>query len=364
MLNSVFCRVGTSFCLFLISASFLAKGQEPVSAAAVDVDTPAMMDGRKLGVTTVQFMQEQLVRYDKPEFPGVHTWLAEDGKMLGNLKRNKPDSTWRNLNPDTLVTRNAAFWQMYYEVAPADPGLAMLHAGALLAAGDADRAQAILRLTFHRADLEKPVGDIFLPIMRRCVEFQQASNDLVNEGTALHDKADFAGALVKYDAALSLWPRNGWASYERGLTIMARDKTLESDLVKEAFARCRRLQPFQWAAWQGREAEVPGMEKMQTVVRPYWDQSLQDINHFMPASDLLKLSEALQEAEVDDLALVVRQIYIFHQHGYSPDDLRFIATSLRRLAPGVRTEQTLERMSKKGVPLAILADESAPIPKK
>lgn len=317
-----------------------------------------------MGVATVQYMQETLSRYNKPEFPGVQTWLAEDGKMLGSLNKSKPDNSWRNLSPDKIVTRNPIFWQMYYEIAPSDPGLAMLHAGALLAAGDADRAQTILRLAFNRGDLEKPVGDILLSIMRRCGDFQEGSNTLVNEGTALFDAEDFSGAQAKFEAALRLWPRNGWAEYERGLSIVAREKNLDSPPVKEAFARGRRLNPFQWAAWQGREEEVPGLDKMQTVARPLWEEALKDINHVMPPEDLLKLSEALQEAEVDDYALVVRQIYIFHEHGYSPNDYEFIAKSLRRLAPGVRTAQTLERMSKKGVPLVILADETIPVKKK
>jgi tetratricopeptide (TPR) repeat protein len=50
----------------------------------------------------------------------------------------------------------------------------------------------------------------------------ERSNRLVGEGIGLHDQGRYEAALDKYRAALALWPRNGWAHYEMGLTLVSR----------------------------------------------------------------------------------------------------------------------------------------------
>lgn len=257
------------------------------------------------------------------------------------------------------MQHNANFWQMYYEVVPGDPGLAMLHAGVLLAAGDADRAQTVLRLTMHRGDLEEQTQKILISIMQHCGAFMRPSHQLVNAGVQLHDKEDFEGALKQYDAALRLWPMNGWAAYERGTTFRMRDKD-DTDQVVKAFAQSREIQPFQFHAWQGKKTDIPGMVEMLTEMPGLWEPSLQNIKHVMKAEDLLKMSEILQLAEVDDLALVARQIYIVRRGRYMPEDHPFISKSLRRLAPGPQAEATLAKLAGAGLKLTQIYQ--APVP--
>ena len=109
-------------------------------------------------------------------------------------------------------------------------------------------------------------------------------------------------------------------------------------------AESRRAQPFQWAAWQGAVKDVPGMLNMHKVARPLWEKSLRDMKYVMTREELEQMSEVLQEAQVDDLALVTRQIFIVRQGRYMPTDHPFISKSLRRLAPGPQTEQTLKKL--------------------
>jgi hypothetical protein len=324
-------------------------------------DTPEMSEARGIGVTLVQLMQANLKSLDEANYPGIRDWLLKEGKLFNDLDKDKPDDSWRKFDSRKLVHHNASFWQMYYEVVPGDPGLAMLHAGVLLAACDADRAQIILRLTLHRGDLDETTRGVIISMMKSCEAFKAPSHQLVKAGVELHDKNDFGGALEKYDAALVLWPLNGWAAYERGTTFRIRDKG-ESDKVVQAFAQSREVQPFQFHAWQGSKKDIPGMVEMLTQMPELWEPSLKDIKLVMKPEDLLKMSEILQLAEVDDLALVTRQIYIVRRGRYMPEDHPFISKSLRRLAPGPQAETTIAKLG--GADLHLTQIYQAPVPGK
>lgn len=322
-------------------------------------DTHEMAQARVMGVTMVQLMQGNLQTRSETSFPGIRDWMLKEGKTFNELGKDKVDDSWRKFDSRKLVQHNANFWQMYYEVVPGDPGLAMLHASVLLAAGDADRAQTVLRLTLHRGDLDEETQKLMISIMRQCGAFMRPSHQLVDAGVQLHDKGDFEGALKQYDAALSLWPLNGWAAYERGTTLRIRDKE-DTDEVVKTFAQSREIMPFQFHAWQGNTKDIPGMEKMMIEMPQLWEPSLKDIRYVMKPEDLMKMSEILQLAEVDDLALVVRQICVVRRGRYAPEDHPFISKSLRRLAPGVQAEVTLAKLS--GAGLETTQIYQAPVP--
>ncbi|WP_395745574.1 hypothetical protein [Prosthecobacter sp.] len=330
-----------------------------IACADAQTDTPEMAEARVMGVTVVQLMQDNLKSRSETSFPGIHDWMLKEGKTFNELNKDKPDDSWRKLDSRKLIHHNANFWQMYYEVVPGDPGLAMLHAGVLMAAGDVDRAQTILRLTLNRGDLDDRTRQILISIMRHCGAFMTPSHKLVEAGVELHDKEEFAGALAQYDAALRLWPLNGWAAYERGTTLRIRDKDDTEEVVK-AFAQSREIQPFQFHAWQGSKKDIPGMVEMMTEMPGLWEPSQKSIKHMMTQEELLKMSEILQLAEVDDLALVARQIYIVRRGRYAPEDHPFISKSLRRLAPGVQAEATIAKLA--GAGLTTTQIYKAPVP--
>jgi hypothetical protein len=178
----------------------------------------------------------------------------------------------------------------------------------------------------------------------------EPSHALVREGIALHDKDNFLGAIAKYDAALKIWPRNSWALYEKGFSVYVNEGVKKGDaelpaLVRNLYARSRKVDPFQWSAWQGTVREIPGMQEMWQVARPLWEESLKDLNYRMNDDELEKFADTLQLAQVDDLALVARQILIQHRGRYAPEDHPFISRSLRRLVPGDRTEATLAKLA-------------------
>ena len=306
-----------------------------------------MAEGRKVGVAVVQLMRETLTANAGPDFPGISAWLGGAGKVYNDLNKDKPTDDWRRLNAEMLVTGNPAFWQMYYEVEPGDVGLFTLHAGALLAAGDAHRCDYVLRMLFHAGKIDSSHGKVFMDLFQHSAKFKEASTELVSAGIKQHDAQDYNAAVATFMKALLLWPQNGFAHYEMGHTLRAMSGKVDQfdAVVVKSFAQARRYQPMLMAGWQGSKKLVPGMEAMHTAVIPYWENSLKSLDYQMKDADLEAFAKALQEAEVDDLALVSRQVLIHRRGRYLPADQPFIATSLRRMVPGPETEATLKRLS-------------------
>jgi hypothetical protein len=71
------------------------------------------------------------------------------------------------------------------------------------------------------------------------------------------------------------------------------------------------------------------------------------VNYKKPADDevLKSLAEGCQEAEVHELALAVRGVVVVRRGDYAREDIPFIATSLRKLAPGEPTEAALKKLA-------------------
>lgn len=326
-----------------------------VAAAASAADAPAakaeaqidpMMEALKTGATVAQTFTSYLKPHATTKFPGILAWMTGAGATLAGLDRERPTEAWRSLDPDQFITRNPAWWQAFYEISPADPGLALLQGGGLLCAGDPQRAMEVLRLSLNHADLDAAASKIIVTLMQYAGAYMEPSHAMVREGVALHDKGDFIGAIAKYDAALKVWPRNGWALYEKGFSVRLNERKDDFPPVTVAmFKRSREVDPFQWSAWQGVVKEIPGLKEMQAVVRPVWEQSKSDLNYRMSDEELATMADALQLAGVHDLALITRQMLVQHRGRYAPEDHPFIARSLRRLVPGDRTEATLAKLA-------------------
>jgi tetratricopeptide (TPR) repeat protein len=324
------------------------QGTPPHLLAPLD----PMREALSTGATVSQIFLEYLKPNATPEFPGIESWVKGAGATLAALEKDNPSDAWRALDPEQLITRNPAWWQAFFEISPGDPGLALLHGGTLLTAGDAQRAMIVLRLALNHKDLDAGSAKVIISVMQHAGAYMEPSHSLVRQGVELHDKGDYLGAIARHDAALKVWPRNGWALYEKGFSILlneVKNKGLKGGghppLVQSLYARCREVDPFQWNAWQGKTQELPGLVEMQALAKPLWEKCQGDLNYQLTEEELEELARALQLAKVDDLALVARQILIHHRGRYVPEDHPFITKSLRRLVSGDRTEATLAKLS-------------------
>ena len=123
------------------------------------------------------------------------------------------------------VTHNPHFWHAYFEIAPGDPGMGLLHAGLLLGCGEATGALHVIEFYQSRPGIPKAVGET-LGILHNATRraLVRSPTRRTQAGIQLFDAADYVGAVKKYREALKIWPQNGWAYYELGYTLHTQDR--------------------------------------------------------------------------------------------------------------------------------------------
>ena len=116
-------------------------------------------------------------------------------------------------------------------------------------------------------------------------------------------------------------------------------------LAHPGIAKARKHDPFQIKAYQGTDqATIKGFMVMAKTGLPAWRKVAKDRKAKAKDEVLVELAAACQEAQIDELALAIRQVLVARRGRYTPDDHPFISTSLKRLAPGKLTDETLERL--------------------
>jgi tetratricopeptide (TPR) repeat protein len=308
---------------------------------------------------------ETLEAGDQADFPGTQAWLA-DYRVAAKKFQNPPKpGQLPSLDVDKLVTHNQNFWLAHYEVAPGDVGLNCLHAGLLLAAGEARRAQCLLAIAEQRPGIPAEFGKNIGILIAHCDKAGEGSNALVAESIELHDAGDYAAALTKLNEAIALWPQNGFAHYELGLTLYQQQAKAagkepsantstkvqinsglpQSKEVLAEYALARRHDPFQFRAWQGTDQEViQGLMALLKKGMPAWEKLMETRPKPVADETLEQLAAALQESGTHDLALVARQVLIARRGRYDRPDHPFMSASLKKLAPGDEIDALLDRL--------------------
>jgi hypothetical protein len=305
---------------------------------------------------------------DATQWPGTRAWLKDLREQTEGVGKEIPIAKWPKVDIGKLVDHNPNFWRMYYEIAPADPRLTLIHSGLLLSQGEAMRAAYILELGQHRPGIPKEGKRAMRALQGTAMAALKATNTMTEEGTRLFDRGDYDGALKKYREALKLCPQNGWTSYELGYTLRTQaavargeplkepdsvtvnEKSNDSPEVTAAFAESRCHDPLQFRAYQGTNPEVlKGLVAIVRKVTPAWKALREEaITKDAEYHALKDLSEGLLEAGVCDLAILARQLMAARRNGYDSSDYPIIAASLRKLAPGKETEEILARLGGKG----------------
>lgn len=331
------------------------------NASKDDVKT-AMCNARQSSWQLAMIAVDSLKKGNLTDFPGIRAWLDDFDDATQGIDPDVSPDKWPPVNVDALLTNNPNFWQAYYEIAPGDPGLNLLHGGLLLSVGESTRGSYIVAIAHQRPGIPAALQQAFEGLLINSQVFSKASNDCVNRGIALHDKGDYPGALKEYQSALDLWPQNGLAHYEIGYslrqqqTVAAGKKKLPLNKIivnapqnppeiDAAFAKARKYDPFQFMAYQGTDPEViRGLLALSKKGLPAWQNVKTHLHQQVDDQVLEDLAEACQIANSHDLALVTRQILVARNKRYSPLDHPFFTTSLRKLAPGQQVEDILQRL--------------------
>jgi tetratricopeptide (TPR) repeat protein len=237
-----------------------------------------------------------------------------------------------------------------------------LNAGLLLSGGEAQRAADLITIYGQCPNLPPAIRNFMGLLLRSCGSAGVESDKLVNEGIKLYDAGDYAAALKKHDAAIALWPQNGFAHYERGLTLSRQHweaagikvptKGVTANGPKPppealaAYALARQHHPFQIQAYQGTDqAVINGFMVMAQTGLPAWQKIRAAGDAAAPDEVLTELAEACQQAQQHELALAVRQIIVARRGRYDAADHPFITKSLQALASGEATDATLKRLA-------------------
>jgi hypothetical protein len=340
----------------------------------------ALDEARRAGWELALLVVQKLEAGDSKPFPGIAAWLKDLRKATAGMDLKAAPAEWPPLDVDALVTRNPKFWQAYYEIAPADPGLMLLHAGLLLSAGEANRASYLITVAAQRPGVPKAVRQGFEILLGHAQKVAQRPEALVRQGIRLHDRGDYDGALKKYREALALWPGYGFAHYETGLSRFVRDLVAAGEKppppgsvlvnggrklsheVAAAYGRARRHDPLQVNAYQGDDPQViRGLLALVKKGMPAWEKLVKARGERVPDSVLQDLAAAFQEADIHELALAVRQVLAARRGRYAPADHPFITTSLRKVAPGQPTEEVLKQLGGGELKVRqLIAPEAAP----
>jgi hypothetical protein len=327
---------------------------------------PELAAARREGWTITTLLVQTLRAGDQNVFPGIAAWGKDFDKVAARIDAKRPPEEWPPIDVDSLVTHNPNFWQAYYEVAPADPGLLLLHGALLLTAGEATRASHLLVIAKQRPGIPKEVQAALGALLVHSQQAGERSNRLVSEGAKLHDNKDYKGAIAKYREALAAWPQNGWACYELGYSLYFQQLVAEgaelpppdsvqinsgktfSPAVADEYAKSRRHDPFQLKAYQGSDQEViRGFVALAEKGLPAWRQIAAHINRLAKDEVLQQLATACQQANDHELALTIRQVLIARRgQGFARADYPFISTSLRKLSPGNQTERVLKSLTR------------------
>lgn len=232
-----------------------------------------------------------------------------------------------------LINENPNFWRSYYEIVPGDPLAISLHAGLLLAAGEAARANQVLTLAigFGRMGLEERKALVRLQVYAQLMLYASQRS---MEGLARMRSASPAALAERARAVLAVWPQSPDALAILAEALWMQERRPTDAPAHSPWRACvedlRRVDPL-----YALDSALSGPEPEALIaVRSKW-VLIRDGKAIGDEQALDDFSQAAQAADLDELALVSRGLLAGRRGAFAPVDEKFLRTSLERsIGPG------------------------------
>ena len=329
----------------------------PPESAALQQTGTLLTLARQTGWKEVESLLPLLQAQADADFPGVAALVAD-------LRRVSEAKTVPAGVPPFEIARlldhNPHFWGAYYEIAPGDPLMALLHVGLLLAAGEVVRADevATLEISFGRMALDYREELVRLDALAKLV--RQGSHDDAGERERLRARKAFAALDHRARAALAVWPGNPGALADLAAAQTAsfggRPPAMDSPAGR-ALAELREVDPF-YAADPAFAGQEPAALQ---AARRCWMQ-IEGERAIGDDRVLGRFAEAAQAAGIDELALVARSLLSGWSGETIPLDENFTRVSLQRLVGPASAADTCARVFAEGRQWIGLNTESTAMP--
>lgn len=224
---------------------------------------------------------------------GTQAWLKDFHKLAQAIDGKESPDRWPTVEIDALASRNPNFWRAYYEFAPGDPGLMLLHPSLLLSAGEATRASHFVYLAHQRAGAPRELWPRFQTLFEHTEKVVEKHRALVAEAVKLREDGDYEQALKKLQEVVALWPQNALAHHEIGTTLFIKSVVKQGEKVSEieavarskgkktlpevmtAFRRARQHDPFQVGGAHEGDDAIAGLA-LGLEAGPAWRKLMKD----------------------------------------------------------------------------------------
>ena len=310
-----------------VPASAPATANRPAERSGPGETAAALAMVRQVGWKEVSDLLPSLAEEPDVEFPGVAA-LADDLRIVS--ANNAATRGTPAVDVEKLLDHNPHFWRAYYEIAPGDPLMAMLHVGLLLAAGEAARADAVATLALSFGRMNQDYRQELVRLDSYAQFLLQVGHDGATEREPPRGRADFVALAALAQSRLEVWPQNPAALADlaiarRGLAGSPRGAADDPEVAK-SLAALRRADPF-FADYPPVEAPAPaGLAE----ARRLW-QSVNDAQTIGDEQVLRQFAAAGQAAGLDELALAAHSLLAGGSTGVAPGDENFVRRSLEHL---------------------------------
>ena len=297
----------------------------PEAVALKQTDTLLTL-GRQTGWKEVEDLLPLLQVQADADFPGIASFVADLHKVADAKKTPAGEPP---IDAARLIDHNPHFWGAYYEIAPGDPLMAMLHIGLLLAAGEVVRADEVATLEINFGRMEPDYRKELVRLDAHAQLVLQGSRCDDGELARLRSEKAFAVVARRAQAALVVWPENpeALADLASALPALSGGGPPATDSpAPGALAALRQVDPFYPV-----DPALAGPEPAALQNARRWWLLMDGERAIGDDRVLEQFSTAAQAAGIDELALVARSLLSGWRGESIPPDESFARSGLSRL---------------------------------